>query len=139
MSSQGGTIWSMAVNPGSTMLALGCEDGAIRILSLELGSLQHHRRLDRVKTRILSLAWGPPIVKRNSLGSSESDDDDQEDEWADEWLVAGGSDSSLRKWDLASGRVVDRMGTDKIKGERTLVWTVQTLGDGTIVSGSTLR
>ncbi|EIN13583.1 WD40 repeat-like protein [Punctularia strigosozonata HHB-11173 SS5] len=138
MSSQGGTIWSMAVNPGSTMLALGCEDGAIRILSLELGSLQHHRRLDRVKTRILSLAWGPPIVKRNSVNGSDSDDEEEEDEWADEWLVAGGSDSSLRKWDLASGRVVDRMGTDKIKGERTLVWAVQTLGDGTIISGDSM-
>lgn len=61
------------------------------------------------------------------MGGDSSDDDD-EDEWSDSWLVTGGSDSSLRKWDVATGRVLDRMGTDRMRGERTLVWTVGVLG-----------
>ena len=83
----------------------------------------------------MSIAWGPPVPKDNTQGatkgeedSDSDDDDDDDDEWKDSWVVAGCSDSSLRKWDVASGRVTDRMGTDKMRGERTLVWTVQTLG-----------
>ncbi|CAL1696492.1 unnamed protein product [Somion occarium] len=144
ISSQGGSIWSASANPASTLLALGCEDGSVRILSLEYDTLTHLRRLDRVKSRILSLAWGPPVPRDTSKpsstshGNDEESSDEEEDDWTDSWLVAGCSDSSLRKWDIASGRVLDRMGTDKQRGERTLVWTVGVLGDGMIVSGDSL-
>ncbi|KAJ4476737.1 WD40 repeat-like protein [Lentinula aciculospora] len=132
ISSQGGTIWCVAANPAGTMLALGCEDGTIRLISVADDTLTHHKRFDRVKSRILSVAWGPPMPKENSS------DEDDDDEWLDLWLVTGCSDSSLRKWDASTGRMLDRMGTDKIRGERTLVWAVDTLGDGTIVSGDSL-
>ncbi|KAG2750794.1 WD40 repeat-like protein [Suillus brevipes Sb2] len=147
ISSQGGAIWSIAANPASTLLALGCEDGSVRLLSLAADTLQHHRRFDRIKSRILSIAWGPPsprppkhrMANKTDNGTdSDEDSDDDEDEWTDTWLVTGGSDSSLRKWDVATGRSTDRMGTDKMKGERTLVWTVGVLADGTIVSGDSL-
>ena len=133
ISSQGGSIWSIAANPSSTLLALGCEDGSIHLCSLEDDSLSHFRNLDRSKSRILSVAWGPPVPREAKKGPHlplpESDDsDDDEDEWLDSWIVAGCSDSSLRKWDIATGRVLDRMGTDKMRGERTLVWTVGALG-----------
>jgi U3 small nucleolar RNA-associated protein 4 len=146
------------------MLALGCEDGCVRLLSLIHDTLTHYRRFDRVKCRILSIAWGPPVPRNSSTGRkakteeeqlddfSESDD---EEDWIDSWLVTGGSDSSLRKWDIDTGRPVDRMGTDKMRGEHTLVWAVGVLGsvechhtasqsnrvcyrDGTIVSGDSL-
>ncbi|TFK57442.1 WD40 repeat-like protein [Heliocybe sulcata] len=141
--SHGGSIWCLAPNPASTLLALGCEDGSVRILSLADDSIMHHRHFDRVKSRLLSIAWGPPVPRQMTAGekpSSESsdEDDDSLDDWSDSWIVTGGSDSSLRKWDFASGRVVDRMGTDKIRGERTLVWAVAVLGDSTIVSGDSL-
>ncbi|KAI0271535.1 WD40-repeat-containing domain protein [Gloeopeniophorella convolvens] len=142
ISSQGGAIWSIATNPASTNLALGCEDGSIHILSLEHGSLQHLRRLDRSKSRILALAWGPPIPRgsESSMAMQTDDDssDDDEDQWQDSWIVAGCSDSSLRKWEVSTGRILDRMSTDKVRGERTLVWTVGVLGDGTIISGDSL-
>ncbi|KAJ7102153.1 WD40-repeat-containing domain protein [Mycena belliarum] len=139
ISSQGGSIWSMSVNPSSNLLALGCEDGTVRILSLANDTLSHHRRFDRVKCRVLSIAWGPPNARQtSSKAADDTSDDDDEDDWSDVWLVTGGSDSSLRKWDVATGRVLDRMGTDKIRGERTLVWSVGVLGDGTIVSGDSL-
>ncbi|GLB36397.1 putative WD40 repeat-like protein [Lyophyllum shimeji] len=142
ISSQGGAIWCMAANPASTLLALGCEDGTVRLLSLANDTLTHHRKFDRVKCRILSIAWGPPTPqypqRRDSGAAEDSDSDDDEDTWNDTWIVTGGSDSSIRKWDVATGRVIDRMGTDKVRGERTLVWTVGVLGDGTIVSGDSL-
>ncbi|PCH33429.1 WD40 repeat-like protein [Wolfiporia cocos MD-104 SS10] len=140
ISSQGGSIWCVSPNPSSTMLALGCEDGSVRLLSLEHDTLTHFRRLDRVKSRILSLAWGPPVPReaaKDRTDDSDTDDDD-EDDWSDSWLVAGCSDSCLRKWDVNNGRVLDRMATDKIRGERTLVWAVGVLGDGTIVSGDSM-
>ena len=125
----------MAANPASTLLALGCEDGAVRLLSLSADTLQHFRRFDPVKSRILSIAWGPPVprhLKPKAISSanqegSEDDSEDEDDGWTDSWLVTGSSDSSLRKWDIGTGRPTDRMGTDKIKGDRTLVWTVGVL------------
>ncbi|KAH9947650.1 WD40 repeat-like protein [Amylocystis lapponica] len=142
ISSQGGSIWAVVPNPASTVLALGCEDGAVRLLSIEGDGLTHLRRLDRAKSRILSIAWGLPVprqtAKDQSQPDSDEDSDDEENDWTDSWLVTGCSDSSLRKWDIATGRVLDRMGTDKIRGERTLVWAVGVLGDGTIVSGDSM-
>ncbi|CAK5279981.1 unnamed protein product [Mycena citricolor] len=139
--SQGGSIWSMAVNPASTMLALGCEDGTVRLLNLDLDALTHHRRFDRVKCRVLSVAWGPPVPPQASARAPAAGDDSSDDEdenWTDSWLVTGGSDSSLRKWDVSTGRILDRMGTDRVRGERTLVWSVGVLGDGTIISGDSM-
>jgi U3 small nucleolar RNA-associated protein 4 len=125
----------MAVNPASSFLALGCEDGTVRLLSLADDTLSHFRRFDRVKCRLLSIAWGPPTPRLRAGSASVrrskddlSDDDNKDDDWDDTWLVTGGSDSSIRKWDVSTGRVVDRMGTDKIRGERTLVWTVGVIG-----------
>ena len=134
LSSQGGAIWSISANPASTILALGCEDGSIHLLSLEYDTLQHLRRLDRSKSRILALAWGPPLPRESGEHAStlhedgDSSDEEEHPAWQDSWIVAGCSDSSLRKWDVYSGRILDRMGTDKVRGERTLVWAIGVLG-----------
>ncbi|KAI1797668.1 WD40 repeat-like protein [Ganoderma leucocontextum] len=140
LASQGGPIWSLLPNPASTILALGCEDGAVRLVSLLYDELNHLRRLDRVKSRILSIAWGPPVPRQTKAqtANADSDSDDEDEDWSDSWLITGCSDSSLRKWDFLSGRALERMGTDKIRGERTLVWAVGVLGDGTIVSGDSM-
>lgn len=106
----------------------------MRLLTLEGGALTHFRRFDRVKCRLLSIAWGPPVpptpaqrkAGKEAIGSDESESEDDE-EWTDAWLVTGGSDSSLRKWDVETGRAVERMSTDKLRGERTLVWAVGVL------------
>ncbi|KAH8835371.1 WD40-repeat-containing domain protein [Flagelloscypha sp. PMI_526] len=122
LNSHAGTIWSMSINPSHTQLALGCEDGTIRLVSVKDDSLLLTQKLDRAKCRILSLAWGPPSDLT----------------WSDSWIVAGCSDSSLRKWDLATGRLLEKMSVDKLRGERTLVWSIGVLGDGTIFSGDSL-
>jgi U3 small nucleolar RNA-associated protein 4 len=119
----------MAANPSSTLLALGCEDGSVRIISLDDDDLTPHRRFDRVKSRLLCIAWGPPMKKISPPRDTGVDSsEEEEDGWTDTWLVAGCSDSSLRKFDVSSGRVLDRMTTDKARGERTLVWAIGVLG-----------
>ena len=161
INSTGGAIWSVSVNPKSTIIALGCEDGSIQLLSIEFDSLSHLRKLGKVKSRLLSIAWGPPVPRSNrpSTGIAPQPDDssdDEDDDWSDNWLVTGCADSSIRKWDFATGRVTNRLTTDKTRGERTLVWSVCVLGyvgcmlleligmtlnihsDGTIVSGDSM-
>lgn len=162
INSKGGAIWSVSVNPRSTILALGCEDGSIQLLSTESDGLSHLRKLGKVKSRLLSIAWGPPVPRDGcppaeiTTGSDDSSDDEDDADWADVWLVTGCADSSIRKWDFATGRVTNRLTTDKTRAERTLVWSVCVLGyivhifhgfikltldshsDGTIVSGDSM-
>jgi U3 small nucleolar RNA-associated protein 4 len=134
INSNGGAIWSVSPNPKSTIIALGCEDGTVQLLSTENDGLSHLRKLGKVKTRLLSIAWGPPILRdsRSHAGiipeSDDSSDDENYDDWQDDWLVTGCADSSIRKWDFATGRVTNRLTTDKTRGERTLVWSVCVLG-----------
>lgn len=144
--SLGGAIWSLAVNPASTILALGCEDGCVRLVDVADGQLGHLRRMDRGRGRVLSVAWGPVSVSSTGSGSvagalakmgrsgnkadgdeSDSDDDEEEFEYVDSYIVTGGTDSCLRKWDVRSGRVMQRMIVEKVRGERTLVWAVTCL------------
>ena len=132
ISSQGGSIWSLAANPASTKLAIGCEDGCIRVISLENDTLLIERKFDHIKARILSIAWGPPTPhqpRKMDPAHAFDSDTDEEDEtgWIDTWLVAGCSDSAVRKWDAITGRILDRMTTDRARGERTLVWAVGVL------------
>lgn len=117
----------MSANPTSSFLALGCEDGCVRLILLEDGVFQLRRKFDRVKARILSIAWGPPSRIRKQQTQSSDVDSDEEEHWEDQWLVTGCSDSSLRKWDVKAGRSLDRMTTDRSRGERTLVWAVGVL------------
>ncbi|KAK0552533.1 U3 small nucleolar RNA-associated protein [Tilletia horrida] len=78
--SHAGTIWSISPSPLGTKLALGCEDGRVRLIDIAQGRFQHldqssplarRRRpdgtfrgiaptLDRAKGRLTCLAWGPP-------------------------------------------------------------------------------
>lgn len=120
------------------MLAIGCEDGGVRLVSVADNAFEHARRFDRVKTRLLSIAWGPPTPpaprKHSETSQSDDEDEDEDEEWTDSFIVAGCSDSSVRKWDCATGRVLDRMMVDRNKGERTLVWAVGAFGCGVIVS-----
>lgn len=117
----------MSVSPRSSMLAVGCDDGSIRLLSLLDDDLSVLRSLEPCKTRILSVAWGPPPSQQPGKKPASNKNRDGslvgvEDE-AD-WVVAGCADSSLRKYDTKSGRCLARMTVDKLKGEQTLVWAV---------------
>ncbi|KAF9190734.1 U3 small nucleolar RNA-associated protein [Haplosporangium sp. Z 767] len=114
--SHGGAVWCMATNHANTILAVGCEDGCVRLFDIADGELAFIRSFDKQKTRILSLAW--------------SEDDTI--------MVTGSANSSIYKWDVELGRVVSRMTVDRVSGEDTLVWSVKILAGGNIVSGDSL-
>ncbi|KAF9109281.1 U3 small nucleolar RNA-associated protein [Mortierella sp. AM989] len=114
--SHGGAVWCMATNHANTVLAVGCEDGCVRLFDIADGELALIRSFDKQKTRILSLAW--------------SQDDTV--------MVTGSANSSIYKWNVELGRVVSRMTVDRVSGEDTLVWSVKILSNGTVVSGDSL-
>lgn len=165
--SHGGSVWSMAASPLGKALAIGCDDGHVRIVDIDEGrfELQAPSRaarrggdgtvrgivstLDRAKTRIVSLAWGPPRRRvdqqpaRGQKGgdSSSTDNDDSDDDaemWEDTFIVGGTTHSSALVWSLSTGRVESKLLVEKARKEQTIVWAVATLQNGTCVLGDSL-
>ncbi|KAF9100320.1 U3 small nucleolar RNA-associated protein [Mortierella sp. GBA35] len=114
--SHGGAVWCMATNHANTVLAVGCEDGCVRLFDIADGDLTFIRSFDKQKTRILSLAWSQD----------------------DKIMVTGSANSCIYKWDVELGRVVNRMTVERVPLEDTLVWSVKILSTGNIVSGDSL-
>ncbi|KAI8457958.1 WD40-repeat-containing domain protein [Phakopsora pachyrhizi] len=131
-------VWSLAVSPDSSRLAIGCDDGTIRLANIDNDQLEMIRKFDPCKTRLLSIAWGlsqtnnqkEPSDSTLKLGSSKSQE-------VEPYLVTGCADSSLRKWSLKTGRLTSKMNVDKLQGEQTLVWSIVVVGD-TIISGDSI-
>jgi U3 small nucleolar RNA-associated protein 4 len=119
----GGGVWCMAVSPCHRFLALGCEDGCIRLFDIDgpPGTMEYIKTFDRQKGRIVSLLWVPP---RSSLDSNQDAVDDN-----DQYLLTGGGDGLIRKWSVSAGRAIQRItvgrGSDS---EETLIWDLKYLG-----------
>ncbi|KAJ1820891.1 U3 small nucleolar RNA-associated protein [Coemansia sp. RSA 2599] len=111
--SYGGAVWCMAPNHAQTQLAVGTEDGHIRIFDITDGKLAYERCFDKINSRILSVAWSHN----------------------DETIVTGSADSCVRVWTANTGHMVSRMTLPKEGGLPTLVWAVKVLKNRTIVSG----
>lgn len=103
--SNGGAIWCMAVNSIGTILAAGCEDGAVRLFDIADGNLEFIRAFEKQKGRVLSIAW-------------TSDNNG---------IVTGSSHSTITMWDIKTGRAKKRMTVDRVKKEDTLVWSIASL------------
>ncbi|PGH11840.1 hypothetical protein AJ79_04637 [Helicocarpus griseus UAMH5409] len=98
-------------------LAVGCADGSIVILSTQDGDLKYLRtmRPSTKRARVLSLTFQDRNI-----------------------AVAGYADSSIRVFDIRSGKILRTvsMGKGPVKGTKELlVWSVKCLPDGTIISG----
>ncbi|KAM0786467.1 hypothetical protein ACM66B_001929 [Microbotryomycetes sp. NB124-2] len=151
-------IFALAASRSGASLAIGCEDSTIRILNVMDGELELVSRIEvggPGKARALSLAWGPllpPIsVSQSTKGKGKETDDESSslpERFAtprDTFLVAGCSNSSIRKFDVpTSGSVAGvwrgshRLTVDQLRGEQTVVWATTVLQDGTIVSGDSM-
>lgn len=83
------------------------------------------------------MAWGPPSLRpsrhegpkdRNGSTAESSDEEDiDEAEWTDQWIVTGGSDAAIKRWSIKSGTVVANLKTDRLRSTRTLVWAIGVL------------
>lgn len=132
----------MSANPRAPLLAVGCEDGVVRLFRYEAGSLgsssagdvtgsyltngaqstskgstgilEYARSLPTSGSRVLSVAYHP-TEKR---------------------LFAGCSDGSVRCMEEDTGRVLFRMLGDVLRGSvSTLIWSLLVLPDSTVVTG----
>eukprot|EP00062_Callorhinchus_milii_P021766 gi/632978824/ref/XP_007906130.1/ PREDICTED: cirhin [Callorhinchus milii] len=114
----GGPVWCMSCNPEETHLAIGCEDGSVKLFEIIPEKLQYARNLDRQKGRVLSLAW-------HKAGS----------------LIATGSLNVICVFDVKSGHCVQRMDVDRrISSQRNrecVVWSVLFLSDSIVSADST--
>ncbi|KAJ1031852.1 hypothetical protein NDA13_002238 [Ustilago tritici] len=159
-----GAVWSMAPSATARYLALGCEDGSVRIIDLENDRFEHLAstsgqdrrivpRFGKAKGKVISLCWGPPLrtAKRSTKAatakkasssdsddSDDSDDDDDEDDddqWHESFLVGGLALSTAVVWDASTGNIATKLAVQKNRSESTIVWSVAALPDGTIVTG----
>lgn len=156
LSSQGGAVWSLAASPLGRFLAIGCEDGIVRLIDISEGRFEHAvglrtpgaraaPRMSRVANRIVSLAWGPPrrvprqAAPRRPAGDSEdessSGSEEEEDTWMDSFLLGGLVNSTAAVWDVASGQLQSRLALLKNRSEHTIAWSAAVLADGTLVTG----
>ncbi|XP_038223847.1 U3 small nucleolar RNA-associated protein 4 homolog isoform X1 [Dermochelys coriacea] len=115
----GGPIWSMAADPSGTELAVGCEDGSVKLFQVLPDKIQFEKSLDRQKGRVMSLSWHPSGTR-----------------------IAVGSIDLLRVFDVKSGHAIQRILVDRhlqgLYSRECVVWSVAFLSDGTIVSSDSV-
>lgn len=112
----GGPLWSLRSNPQGTLLAVGCEDGTVKIFEVLDDRIQFQRNLDRQKGRIISVSWHPSGTK-----------------------IAAGMMDMIRIFDTETGHATHRLlverGVGAAKNREVVVWSLVFLSDNTIVSG----
>lgn len=111
--SYGGAVWCMATNHAQTQLAVGTEDGHIRLFDISDDGVEYLCCFDKVNSRILAVAWSQ----------------------GDKSIVTGSADGCVRIWDTQTRSLKTRMTLPKQGRDHTLVWAVKVLRDNTIVSG----
>ncbi|KAJ3250685.1 U3 small nucleolar RNA-associated protein 4 [Chytriomyces hyalinus] len=129
--SGGGAVWSMAVKSVKRVeedegnesvesmehiMALACEDGRVRLFSVDTQGVVLKGVCDRMDSRVLSVAFHP----------------------TKNMVAAGSSDSCIRIYSTTTFRLLARLTVDTRSGEDTLVWTLAYLSDGTLVAGDSL-
>jgi U3 small nucleolar RNA-associated protein 4 len=112
----GGGVWSLCINSSQTKLAVGCEDGCIRLFTIEDGGLEYQKSFQRTDARVLSLAW----------------------HCEEELMYSGGADGMIRCWNVKTGRNTSRMVLESYGSTPTLVWCLMVFRDLTVVSGDSL-
>ncbi|KAL0968201.1 hypothetical protein UPYG_G00263760 [Umbra pygmaea] len=112
----GGPIWTMISNTQGTHIAIGCEDGTVKLFELLVEGIHFERNLDRQKGRIISLSWHPSGTQ-----------------------IAAGMMDMIRVFDVPTGHAEKRFLVDRgvggSKSRETVVWSVAFLSDHTIFSG----
>ncbi|KAI7802339.1 U3 small nucleolar RNA-associated protein 4 homolog [Triplophysa rosa] len=112
----GGPIWTITGNKQGTHLAVGCEDGNVKLFEVNEDKIQFERNLNRQKGRIISLSWHPSGSK-----------------------IAAGMMDMIQVFNVETGHSIHRMLVDRglrtSRSEECVVWSVVYLSDGTIISG----
>ncbi|WRT70913.1 uncharacterized protein IL334_007912 [Kwoniella shivajii] len=107
-------LWSLSVSPTHDLLCLATSSASLHFLTIPQPTIfdsspalapppSHLLRCDTLpsRTRTVSIAWGIPKLERVSdAHSAQDENDDDQWEWRDNYLITGNSDSSFRRWEL---------------------------------------
>ncbi|XP_032830639.2 U3 small nucleolar RNA-associated protein 4 homolog [Petromyzon marinus] len=109
----GGPVWCMAPDANGSRLAVGCEDGSVKIFTVNIEGIQFEKNLELQKGRVVSIAWHPSGAR-----------------------LATGSLDNIRVFDVNSGHCTQRVVVGRRSGsvvnQETVVWAVAFLTDGTV-------
>jgi len=115
--STGGPVWSMESNPQRNIVALGCEDGSVRLFRRnsedDNSPLEYHRALGHQKGRVLSLCWGT------------RKDDEAEDGKLVSVIAMGTDRGRISIWDTESRGLVRDMRADRFGKDPTWIWALK--------------
>ncbi|TMW62319.1 hypothetical protein Poli38472_009812 [Pythium oligandrum] len=112
--SNGGPIWCMDVNNETETLAVGCEDGRIRLFSFQNDDeIYFVKGFVSTNRRVVSLAWHAGANK----------------------MFSGSEDGIIHCWNAVSGRNESRITLETLAKQKCVVWSLLVLQDLTIVSG----
>jgi U3 small nucleolar RNA-associated protein 4 len=111
--SYGGSVWCIAANPKSPTLAIGCEDGSVKLFSYADGGLEYSKLLATPNSRVLCVAFHPILPT----------------------MAIGCSDSSIRYMDEKTGKSLFRLTCDIVSGIPTYIWSIVIMKDSTIITG----
>lgn len=112
----GGAVWCLSANYEKTHLAVGCEDGRVRLFEITTHDLVYNKSLDQQEGRVLCLSWHP----NNNV------------------LVTGASDSTVRVYNIKSGHCNLRITVEEFHSRNTLIWAIHITSNFTIVTGDSL-
>ena len=115
--SYGGAVWGAAMNHSDTLLAIACEDGSIRLFDIsQAGQINYLRAIGHHEGAALSVAF--------SLD--------------DKHLASGGSDCTIRLWDIEENSNLQRMVVETYGTNRVCVWTMSYVAGNMLVTGDSL-
>ncbi|RHY22766.1 hypothetical protein DYB25_006995 [Aphanomyces astaci] len=113
----GGPVWCMQYKASEQLVAVGCEDGRIRLYAVpedDSEPLVFHKVLGGTGRRVVSLAIH---------GSSD-------------YLFGGNDEGVIYKWNTRTGRNESRMTLERFaKQPPAVVWSLVVLADLTVISG----
>lgn len=111
--SNGGSIWCMVIDAESQQLAVGCEDGCIRLFSYAEGQLYFRKGFLTTGNRIVSLAWHSHAHQ----------------------IFSGSENGVIHCWNAVTGRNESRITLETLARQKSVVWSLVVLDDLTLVSG----
>ncbi|CAI5721613.1 unnamed protein product [Hyaloperonospora brassicae] len=112
--SNGGPIWSMVMDADTQQLAVGCEDGRIRLFSYSnTHQVNFCKSFLTTGGRVVSLAWHAKARK----------------------IFSGSESGIIYCWNAVTGRSESRITLEHLDKQKTVVWSLVVLDDLTLVSG----
>ncbi|TDH72239.1 hypothetical protein CCR75_002748 [Bremia lactucae] len=111
--SNGGSVWCMVMDAKSQQLAVGCEDGRIRLFSFADDQLYFSKGFLPTGGRVVSLAWHAEANK----------------------LFSGSEKGVIYCWNAKTGRNESRITLETLAKQQSIVWSLAVLNDLTLISG----